>query len=61
MLERKINLMDENIFPRKSIYLTKENPNMNSKKISRKEKSDEDIIRAVTADMSDSLGEDLEP
>jgi len=61
MYERKINLMDETVFPRESIYLAKENPNSYSKKIPREEKSDEEIIMAVTTDMSNSLGEDLEP
>jgi hypothetical protein len=61
MYTRKIDLMDEITFPRESIYLAKENPNYNSSKISRKEKSDEEIIMAVTADMCNSLGEDLEP
>ncbi|MDR0503308.1 MAG: hypothetical protein LBH16_08310 [Treponema sp.] len=61
MYKRDINLMDETVFPRESIYLAKENPNPNSIKIPRKEKSDEEIIMAVTADMSNSLGENLEP
>jgi len=61
MYERIIDLMDETVFPRESVYLAKENPNSNSSRISRKEKSDEEIIKAVTADMSNSLGEDLEP
>ena len=53
--------MDETVFPKESIYLAKENPNSNSSSVSRKEKSDEEIIMAVTADMSNSLGENLEP
>jgi len=61
MLSRNVNLMDETVFPRESIYLAKDNPNSNSINIPRKEKSDEEIIMAVTADMSNSLGEDLEP
>jgi hypothetical protein len=60
MYERTIDLMDETVFPRESIYLAKENPNQNSEIIPRKEKSDEEIIMAVTADMSNSLGEKLE-
>jgi hypothetical protein len=60
MYERTIDLMDEAVFPRQSIYLAKENPNVNSQKIRREEKSDEEIIRAVTAEMINSLGEDLE-
>jgi hypothetical protein len=55
MYSRKIDLMDEVTFPRESIYLAKENPNINSSRISRNEKSDEEIIMAVTADMSNSL------
>ena len=61
MYNREINLMDETIFPKQSIYLAKENPNLNSNKIVRKTKSDEEIIAAVTAEMADSLGENLEP
>jgi hypothetical protein len=61
MYKRTIDLMDETVFPRESIYLAKENPNQNSESIPRKEKSDEEIIMAVTADMSNSLGENLEP
>jgi len=61
MYERNIDLMDESVFPRQSIYLTKENPNKNSKSIIRKEVPDEEIIRSVTAEMINSLGEDLEP
>jgi len=61
MLRRNIDLMDEATFPRESIYLAKDNPNSNSIQILREEKSDEEIIIAVTADMSNSLGEDLEP
>jgi hypothetical protein len=61
MYERSIDLMDKSVFPRNSIYLSKENPSLNAMPISREEKSDEEIIEAVTADMSDSLGEDLEP
>jgi hypothetical protein len=49
------------LFPENPSILAKENPNSNSSKISRKEKSDEEIIMAVTADMSNSLEEDLEP
>ncbi|MDR0301074.1 MAG: hypothetical protein LBI04_02040 [Treponema sp.] len=61
MYNRKIDLMDETVFPRESIYLAKENPNSNSSRIPRNEKSDEEITMAVTADMSNTLGEDLEP
>ena len=61
MYKRDIDLMDESVFPRESIYLAKENPNRYSTNVPRKEKSDEEIIMAVTADMSNSLGEDLEP
>jgi len=61
MLSRNFDLMDETIFPKESIYLAKDNPNPNSISILREEKSDEEIIIAVTADMSNSLGEDLEP
>lgn len=45
--------MDESTFPKKSIYLDKENFNSCSNKVSRKEKTDEEIINAVTAEMSD--------
>ena len=61
MYKREIDLMDETVFPRDSIYLAKENPNRYSTNIPRKEKSDEEIIMAVSADMSNSLGEDFEP
>jgi hypothetical protein len=61
MYERTIDLMDETVFPRQSIYLAKENPNKNAKNILREEISDEEIIRSVTAEMVNSLGEDLEP
>ena len=60
MYKRNIDLMDEAVFPRESIYLAKENPNRYATNIPRKEKSDEEIIKAVTADMSNSLGENLE-
>ena len=61
MYKRNIDLMDESIFPRESIYLVKENPNSNSANVSRVEKSNEEIINAVTAEMSCTLGGDLEP
>jgi len=61
MYERTVDLMDESVFPRQSIYLSKENPNKNSNKIRREEKSDEEIIKAVSAEMVDSLGENFEP
>jgi hypothetical protein len=61
MYERTMDLMDETVFPRQSIYLAKENPNKNAKSIPREEISDEEIIRSVTAEMVNSLGEDLEP
>jgi len=61
MYERTIDLMDETVFPRRSIYLAKENPNINSMNILREEISDEEIIRSVTAEMVNSLGEGLEP
>jgi len=61
MYERALDLMDESIFPKQSIYLAKENPNRNSNRVHREEKSDEEIIRAVSTEMANSLGEDLEP
>jgi hypothetical protein len=61
MYERTIDLMDENVFPRESIYLSKENPNPNSRRIPREAKSDEEIIASVTAEMINSLGVELEP
>jgi len=61
MYERTVDLMDKNAFPRESIYLSKENPNPNARHIPREAKSDEEIIASVTAEMIDSLGEDLEP
>jgi hypothetical protein len=61
MYTRNFDLMDEAIFPRESIYLAKENPNPNSRHIPRETKSNEEIIAAVTSEMIDSLGEDLEP
>jgi hypothetical protein len=60
MYERKIDLMDEAAFPRESIYLAKENPNLNSRNIPRKVKSDDEIVTSVTAEMKSSLGEELE-
>jgi len=59
MYGRTIDLMDESVFPRQSIYLLKENPNENSNKIFREVKSDEEIIRAVSAEMVNSLREGL--
>jgi len=61
MYKRTIDLMDESVFPRQSVYLAKENPNRNSSRIPREEKSDEEIVRAVSAEMINSLGEGLEP
>ena len=61
MYERNIDLMDETVFPRQSIYLAKENPGKNSNNILREVISDEEIIEAVTAEMKNSLGEELEP
>ena len=61
MYERTIDLMDETVFPRQSIFLTKENPNINAMHLSREEKTDEEIIKSVTTEMINSLGEDLEP
>jgi hypothetical protein len=61
MYNRNIDLMDEAVFPKESIFLAKENPNKNSINVQRIEISDEEIIKAVTADMSNSLGADLEP
>jgi len=60
MYDRTVDLMDESVFPRQSIYLAKENPNKNSNKIPRKAKSDEEIVTAVSAEMVNSFGEDLE-
>ena len=61
MYNREIDLMDETVFPRESIYLNKENPNRYTTSVPRKEKSDDEIIKAVTADMINSLGANLEP
>ena len=61
MYERTIDLMNETVFPRQSIFLAKENPNINAMHLPREEKSDEEIIKSVTAEMINSLGEDLEP
>ncbi len=61
MYERKIDLMDKSVFPNRSIYLSKENPNLNSQSVPRVDKSDNEIVKAVTDDMINSLGESLEP
>jgi len=61
MYKREIDLMDETVFPRESIYLAKENPNPRSREIPRQVISDEEIIAAVTSDMENSLGVELEP
>jgi hypothetical protein len=61
MYERTIDLMDENVFPRKSIYLSKENPSPITKGVSREPISDEEIIKSVSAEMINSLGANLEP
>ena len=61
MYERNIDLMDETVFPKESIYIGKENPKSGSKSIPRVDMSDEDIIVAVTAEMENTLGVELEP
>ena len=61
MYKREIDLMDEAVFPKESIYIGKENPKASSKSIPRVDKSDEEIIAAVTADMINTLGAELEP
>jgi len=61
MYKREVDLMDETVFPRESIYLSKENPNPRSREIPRQSISDEDIVAAVSADMINSLGVELEP
>ena len=61
MYERKIDLMDESVFPKDSLYIAKENPRDDSKIIPRVDKSDDEIIAAVTAEMIDTLGAELEP
>jgi hypothetical protein len=56
------DFMDEKLFPRSSIYLAKENPNKYlSNPITRVDRSDEDIIKAVSEDMAGTLGAELEP
>ena len=53
--------MDESLFPRNSIYLSKENPKSPiSIPIPRVSKTDDEIIAAVTEDMADTLGAELE-
>ena len=52
MYKRTIDLMDESVFPKESIYIAKENL--------RVDKSDEDIISAVTSEMINILGVELE-
>jgi hypothetical protein len=60
LYQRTIDLMDESVFPRESIYIGKENPKADSIVIPREDKSDEDIIAAVTTEMVNTLGADLE-
>ena len=56
------NLMDESLFPRDSIYLSKENPNIPiTEQIPRVLKTDAEIIAAVAEDMAGTLGAELEP
>jgi len=59
--ENKYDLMDQNLFPKDSIYILKENPKSGSVLLPRIEKSDEEIVAAVTAEMCNSLGVELEP
>ena len=59
--ENKYDLMDQNLFPKDSIYIFKENPKSDALRLPRIEKSDEEIVAAVTAEMCNSLGVELEP
>ena len=59
--ENKYDLMDQNIFPKESIYILKENPKADSRKFPRVDKTDEEIVAAVVSEMNSSLGVELEP
>ena len=61
MYKREIDLMDDAIFPKESIYIDKENPKSGSLKVQRIDKTDEEIIAAVTAEMTGTFGVELEP
>ena len=61
MYKRNIDLMDNTLFPKNSIYIDKENPKSDARRIPRVAKSDEEIIAAVTAEMTNTLGAELEP
>ena len=58
MYERTIDLMDEEVFPRESIY-SKKDLGRCYYRISRVIKTDEEIVENVATDMIDSLGEEL--
>ena len=58
--DNKYDLMDQKVFPNNSHYIFKENPKASAMSISRIAKSDADIIAAVTAEMVDTLGAEVE-
>lgn len=57
MYKREINLMDENLFPRKSEYKCKKNPTEGlSQPLTKNTLTNEEIIREISKIMIDSLG-----
>lgn len=59
--ENNYDLMDQKKFPNDSSYAFKENPKKGTLGVRRVDKSDEEIVAAVTAEMKDTLGTKVEP
>jgi hypothetical protein len=60
--KRKIDLMDESLFPKDSLYAQKRNPKESiTTGIPRVEQTNDEIIKFVTKEMSDTLGNSHDP
>jgi hypothetical protein len=56
--ERDIDLMNESLFPRDSLYTQKRNPKKSiTTDVHRIEQTNDEIIAFVTKEMSDTLGD----
>jgi hypothetical protein len=60
--ERNIDLMDESLFPTHSFYAQKRNPKRSiTTSVSQVDQTNDEIIKFVTKEMSDTLGNSHEP
>jgi hypothetical protein len=60
--ERRVDLMNESLFPRDSLYAQKKNPKASiTTDIHRVDQTNDEIIEFVTVEMSETLGDIHEP